>query len=86
MTAKERILCVLAGGIPDRVPVTLFVQQEYLSYYYKRNDTDRVKDAALLAGELGFDLMTRQTDHIQPHYFQGRGDLDRHKTLHKIHR
>jgi len=68
MTAKERILCVLSGGIPDRVPVTLFVQQEYLSYYYKKSNTDRVKDAALLAAELGFDLITRQTEHIQPHY------------------
>ena len=68
MTGKERILCVLAGGIPDRVPVTIFVQQEYLSYYYRRNDTDRVKDAARLAAELGFDVMTRQTVHQEPHY------------------
>jgi hypothetical protein len=68
MTGKERILCVLAGGIPDRVPVTIFVQQEYLSYYYKRNDTDRVIDASRLAAELGFDLMTRQTNHQEPHY------------------
>ena len=68
MTGKERILCVLSGGIPDRVPVTIFVQQEYLSYYYKRNDTDRVKDASRLAAELGFDLMTRQTVHQEPHY------------------
>jgi uroporphyrinogen-III decarboxylase len=68
MTGKERILCTLAGEIPDRVPITLFVQQEYLSYYYGRNDTDRVKDAALLAEELGFDLMTRQTVHMEPHY------------------
>ena len=68
MTGKERILCVLAGGIPDRVPVTLFVQQEYLSYHYKRDNTDRVKDASMLAGELGFDLITRQTVHNEPHY------------------
>ena len=68
MTGKERILCVLAGGIPDRVPVTIFVQQEYLSYYYKRNDTDRVRDAVRLAVELGFDVVTRQTVHQEPHY------------------
>jgi hypothetical protein len=68
MTGKERILCTLAGEIPDRVPITLFIQQEYLSYYYGRNDTDRVKDAALLAEELGFDVMTRQTVHQEPHY------------------
>jgi hypothetical protein len=68
MTGKERILCVLSGRIPDRVPITLFVQQEYLSWYYGRNDTDRVRDAALLAAELGFDLITRQTVHQEPHY------------------
>ena len=70
MTGRERILCVLAGGIPDRVPITLFVQQEYLSYHYKRNDTDRVIDAVRLAAELGFDVMTRQTAHLTPHYLR----------------
>jgi uroporphyrinogen-III decarboxylase len=68
MTGKERILCTLAGAIPDRVPVTIFVQQEYLSYHYQKNNPDRVKDAALLAAELGFDLMTRQRTHEEPHY------------------
>jgi hypothetical protein len=63
MTGKERILCVMAGGIPDRVPVTLFVQQEYLSWYYQKGGMDRVRDAALLAAELGFDLITRQRTH-----------------------
>ena len=63
MTGKERILCTMEGGIPDRVPVTLFVQQEYLSYYYGKGGMDRVRDAALLAAELGFDLITRQLTH-----------------------
>jgi hypothetical protein len=70
MTGKERILCTLAGGIPDRVPVTIFVQQEYLSYHYHKNNPDRVKDAAILAAELGFDLMTRQRVHEEPHYMR----------------
>jgi hypothetical protein len=68
MTGKERIVCTMAGGIPDRVPVTLFVQQEYLSYYYKKSGMDRVKDAALLAAELGFDLITRQRNHEEFHW------------------
>jgi uroporphyrinogen-III decarboxylase len=68
MTGKERILCVLAGGIPDRVPVTIFVQQEYLSSYYRKKNPDRVKDASLLAAELGFDVMTRQRVHEEPRY------------------
>jgi hypothetical protein len=68
MTGKERILCTLAGSIPDRVPVTIFVQEEYLSYHYRKNNPDRVKDAVILAAELGFDLMTRQRVHEEPHY------------------
>ena len=63
MTGNERILCTLEGALPDRVPITLFVQQEYLSYYYGKSGMDRVRDAALLAAELGFDLMTRQLTH-----------------------
>ncbi|WP_168203585.1 hypothetical protein [Oceanispirochaeta crateris] len=27
MTGKERLLCVLQGEIPDRVPVSFFVQE-----------------------------------------------------------
>lgn len=70
MTGKERILTVLGGGIPDRVPVALFVQQEYLSYYFGRNNTCRVADAAALARKLGFDVFTRQHDHSEPHFLR----------------
>ena len=34
MTSRERILTVLRGGIPDRVPVTPFIQEEYLAWTY----------------------------------------------------
>lgn len=30
MTSRERLLCVLNGGIPDKVPVSPFIQEEYL--------------------------------------------------------
>jgi len=35
MTGRERILSVLRGDIPDRVPVGLFVQKEYLSWFFQ---------------------------------------------------
>lgn len=68
MTGKERILAVLAGKIPDRVPVCPFVQDEYLNEYYGRNDCSRVTDAVALSAELGFDVLTRDTEHIEPFY------------------
>ena len=60
MTPRQRLLCVLAGGTPDRVPVSPFVQEEYLSWYFGKKDTDRLVDAVALAQELDFDLITRQ--------------------------
>lgn len=60
MTSRERLLCVLRGEIPDRVPISPFVQEEYLSYYYRKKDTDRLTDAIALADELDFDLITKQ--------------------------
>lgn len=68
MTSKERILAVLCGEIPDRVPITLFVQEEYLNAYYGRTDCSRVIEAVKLAQELGFDALTRDHYHIEPHF------------------
>ena len=59
MTPRERLLCVLQGQTPDRVPVSPFVQETYLSYYFKKTKTDRLLDAKILADELDFDLMSR---------------------------
>ena len=47
MTSRERILCVLEGGIPDKVPVSPFIQEEYLSYYFNKKNTDRLHDAVI---------------------------------------
>lgn len=68
MTSQERILAVLRGEIPDRVPITLFVQEEYLNAYYGRTDCSRVLDAVKLSRELGFDALTRDHYHIEPHF------------------
>jgi len=57
VTGKERILAVLSGAIPDRVPIGLFVQEEYLGWFFpEKKKVDRVTDAAECAQILGFDL------------------------------
>ena len=32
-SSRERLQLVLSGQLPDRVPVSPFVQDEYLSYF-----------------------------------------------------
>ena len=60
MTSRERILTTLGGGIPDRVPVVPFIQEEYLAWYYpEKNHLDRVDTVIELAAELPFDVITK---------------------------
>jgi len=70
MTSRERLLCVLCGEIPDRVPVSPFIQEEYLSYYFNKTNTDRLYDAVALQKELDFDLVTRQYVNEIPYFLQ----------------
>ena len=71
MTARERLLTVLNGQLPDRVPVAPFVQDEYLAYYYpQKSFVDRVVDAVELAEELDFDVMTKHRAFEQPHFLR----------------
>ena len=42
MTSRERLLTVLNGGIPDRVPVSPFVQETYLAYFFQMIGPDRL--------------------------------------------
>jgi uroporphyrinogen-III decarboxylase len=70
MTSRERLLCVLNGEIPDEVPVSPFVQEEYLSWYFNKKDTDRLIDAVKLAEELEFDLITRQYLYASPYFMK----------------
>jgi len=71
MTSKERLHAVLQGGIPDRVPVSPFVQDEYLSYFYpNRKKVDRVFDAVELARELDFDLIAKPRHFEDPHFLR----------------
>lgn len=70
MTSRERLLCVLNGGTPDMVPVSPFIQEEYLSYYFNKKNTDRLFDAVALRKELDFDLVTRQYVNEIPYFLQ----------------
>lgn len=67
MTARERILTVLRGGIPDRVPVVPFIQEEYLAWVYpERTTLDRVDTVIELARELSFDVITKHNRFMTP--------------------
>lgn len=70
MTSRERLLCVLAGGLPDRVPVSPFVQEDYLSWFFQKTETDRLIDGVACARALGFDFMARETTYSTPHFLQ----------------
>ncbi|NDL68542.1 uroporphyrinogen decarboxylase family protein [Anaerotalea alkaliphila] len=71
MNGRERILTVAGGGIPDRVPVSLFIQEEFLAYYYpKKSSVNRVTDAVACARELGIDVMPRGREFEEPHFLR----------------
>ena len=85
MTGRERILTVLKGEIPDRVPVGLFVQEEYLGWFFpEKQQVDRVIDAVECARILGFDLLTRDRKFEVPHFMKKSfGNWDVNKKVKK---
>jgi len=71
MNGRERILTVLKGEIPDRVPIGLFVQEEYLAWFFpQKQKVDRVIDAVACASILGFDLLARDNSWATPHFLK----------------
>lgn len=71
MTGRERILTVLRGEIPDRVPIGLFVQEDFLAYYYpERKRVDRVLEGVECAKAFGFDILTRANTYSIPYFFR----------------
>lgn len=67
MRSKERLLTVLNDELPDRVPVSLFVQEEYLSWFYpRRKQVNRISDALDCALHYGFDLLSRDNFFTRP--------------------
>ncbi len=71
ISPRERLQLVLSGQLPDRVPVSPFVQDEYLSYFYpQKTKVDRVFDALELAKELDFDLIAKPRTFEAPHFLR----------------
>ncbi|MBN2210011.1 MAG: hypothetical protein JW709_01330 [Sedimentisphaerales bacterium] len=69
--SRERLLLTLSGRLPDRVPVSPFVQDEYLSYYYpQKSSVDRVYDTLELAQSLDFDLIAKPKNFVFPHFLR----------------
>ena len=71
ISPKERLQLVLSGQLPDRVPVSPFVQDEYLSVYYPQKEkVHRVYDAVEMSRELEFDLIAKPRDFEHPYFLQ----------------
>jgi hypothetical protein len=71
LTSRERLILTLEGKLGDRVPVSPFVQEQYLSWYYPgRTAVDRVVDATELANELDFDLTAKHLAFMRPHFLR----------------
>lgn len=71
MTGRERLLAVLRREEPDRVPVSPFVQEDFLSYYFPEVEVVyRVEHGVKCAKELGFDVMTRDLTYTVPYFLK----------------
>jgi uroporphyrinogen-III decarboxylase len=71
MTGRERLLAVMQREIPDRVPVSFFVQEEYLSWLYpERKKVTRLHDAVDCARHYGFDITTRENQFTKPFWLK----------------
>jgi len=67
MTSRERILTVLRGGIPDRVPVAPFIQEDFLAWVFpERQHLDRVETVLELARDLRFDVIAKHNRFMTP--------------------
>lgn len=71
MNSRERLLAVLSGDIPDRVPISPFVQEDFLSYVFPQDKVDRITSAVKCAEHFDFDVMTRhRLFYDYPHFIK----------------
>ena len=71
MTSRERIITVLKGKIPDRVPLVPFVQEEFLKCFYPgREKLDRVDTVVELAHTIPFDVIAKPNRFMMPAFFK----------------
>lgn len=71
MNNRERLLTVFKGEVPDRVPVSLYLEEEFLGFMYPGRVVDRVIDAVECSKYFGFEVMTRsRTFERIPYYLK----------------
>jgi len=56
--------------MPDRVPVSPFLQEEYLSFYFGRKCSDRLTDGVECAKELGIDYIAKDNKYLKPFFLK----------------
>jgi hypothetical protein len=59
MDSRQRLLTVLEGGIPDRVPVVAWFDPAFLQGYLDRTDFDPLAETIRVSKALGFDTILR---------------------------
>jgi len=59
MNSRQRLLSVLEGRIPDRVPVFGWVDRGFLAGYLGRTDFDLVTETIRVSKSFGFDVIVR---------------------------
>lgn len=59
MTSRERLLTVLDGGIPDRVPVNAWIDHLFAAEYLGRDEVDLVDDVIDVQKAFGLDVILR---------------------------
>ncbi len=59
MTGRQRLLCVLEGGLPDRAPVTAWIDGPFLARCVGRVDFDVPLETVRVSKELGLDVSLR---------------------------
>ena len=70
MTPRERLQAVLSFEIPDRVPCSPFIQEEYLTFYFGHSCSDRLVDGLKCAKELEIDFIAKDNKYCMPHFFK----------------
>lgn len=59
MNGRQRLLTAIAHGVPDRVPVSFFIQDYFVKAFLGRDEIDPVDDVVGICRDLGMDIMLR---------------------------
>ena len=71
MTNRERLLTVMKKEMPDKVPMSFFVQEEFLSWFYPdRKIISRVDEAVDCAKHFDLDIITRENQFTRPYWLK----------------